>query len=235
MKTMRRGFMVLVVLLFVASVAQAVDFAGTSSGTFENPVPQSLASVLTGVGTNHFTWGAANGFGTGPSSLLFTGGPYSGLYETEFKFGTLDYFNGTIAADTGASAVDLVATLAFTLPFGVTENFSFTFQLINTPNSTGTLAGDADYVNLGNAFDPTVFFTDGTTNYYLQFTRFGNVSTTGGFATPGQFHVYEGYSASADLFGKLTATPTNQLPEPTSMLLFGAGMAGLALMRKKFN
>ena len=140
------------------------------------------------------------------------------------------YFNGTIVLGTEADTVDLLATLAFTLPSGITESFNFTFGLVTTPNTTDPLAS-ADYVFLNSAFDPTKTFSVGGVDYTLQFTRFGNTSPGGFITTVSEFHVLEDHSASADIFGKITAHPT-QLPEPASMALLLSGLLGLGIMRK---
>lgn len=233
-KLIHRGFMIMVMFVCAFTTAQAADFTGDSSGIFTNPVggPDNPAMVYTGLGTNHFTWGDADGFGTGPSSLTFTGVNFTGLFEQEFKFGHIDYFNGTVVLGTAADAVDLLTTLAFTDPSGVTRSFNFTLGLVTTPNTNDPLQS-ADYVFLNNAFDPTVFFSVNGIDYTLQFTRFGNPSA-GGIVTVNQFHVLENQGASADLYGKLTAHPT-QLPEPSTMLLFFGGMAGLAVLRKRIR
>lgn len=154
-----RGFMVMVLTFCIASAVQAADFSGTTSGIFDSAVGP-VTMVTTGQGANYLTWGDPDGFGTGPSALTFTGMAFSGIYETEFKFSAIDYFNGTIVSGTGADAVDLLATLTFIDPSGVIQDFNVTFQLINTPN-TGAPMDQADTVLLSNAYDPTAFFTVG--------------------------------------------------------------------------
>jgi hypothetical protein len=209
----------------------ADDFTGSSTGVFLNPTGPG-GMVTTGTGTNVFTWGDQNGFGTGPCSLSFTGNAFSGSFETtEFKFGKLNYFNGTITAGTEADTVDLKTTLNFTVPSVFDKSFTFTFQLINTPNTDDPVAS-ADYVMLNNAFDATQFFTIGVTDYTLQFTRFGNIGSGGFITTVDQFHVFENQSANADLFGVITAHPHGVF-EPSSLFLLGAGLLGLAGLRRK--
>jgi hypothetical protein len=135
-------------ILLIASGALAIDFNGTSSGTFINPVGPS-GMVTTGVGTSAFTWGT--GVNSPPSSLGFTGGTFTGFYDQEFSFGTLTYFNGTIASGSEANAVTLDALLTFTLPSGITQNFNFPLGLINTPNTTDPNAS-ADYQDVEKLF-----------------------------------------------------------------------------------
>jgi len=183
--------------------------------------------VADGVGTSTFSWGTAQ---TQQSSLTFTGSAFFGNFETEFKFGNLSFTNGTINTGTGANSVDLIVTLSFLTPSGVNESFSFPFQLINTVNTNDPVAS-ADAVKFQAVFDPTKFFTVDNIDYTLQFTRFGNVGPNGFITTITQFNVLENESASADMFGKLTAHPSN-VPEPTSIFLFGAGLIGLCAIRR---
>jgi hypothetical protein len=209
----------------------ADDFTGSSSGIFVNPTGPS-GMVTTGVNSNFFTWGEPLISGTNPNSLEFTGNNFSGFFETtEFKFGILNYFNGTIENGSQENTVNLETRLDFTVPTVFNKSFTFTFQLINTLN-TGTPDENADSVMLNNAFDATQFFTIGVTDYTLQFTRFGNIGSGGFITTVDQFHVYEGETASADLFGKITAQPHGVF-EPSSLFLLGAGLLGLAGLRRK--
>jgi hypothetical protein len=233
---MKKGswFMVITFsMLVVVSNVMAVDFTGNSTGVFGNPTGPS-GMLTTGVGTNNFTWGDGTPFSSPPSSLLFTGGPFSGVWETEFKFGHLDYFNGTIAADTEANSVALFPTLSFSSPFLVNLTFGLTFQLINTANTADPIAS-ADYVKLDQLFDPAASWVIGTDTYYFQFTRFANTDSNGFITTVNEFHVLEAQTAGADVFAKLTTRPTNSVPEPGTLALIISSLVVLVGLRRKLE
>lgn len=213
-------------LVFAANI-NAIPIAGGSSGDFINPTGPS-GMVVTGVGTDSFTWGTgANG--SPPSSLGYTGNLFSVETDDVFSFGTLTYFNGTIFADTGANSVDLDVTLTLTNPSGIVEDFLYSMSLINTLNTSDPNAS-ADIVNLPG-IQPESFFTVGGINYTLEFVGFGAISGDG-FTTVDQFHVLEGFSASAEMLGRITVA-TAAIPEPATLLLFGSGLLGLSLIRRK--
>ena len=225
-KSMLMFFMSIGILLF-ASSSYAIPIAGSSSGIFINPLGPA-GMVTTGVGTSSFTWGTSAYWNTGPSSLNFAGNSFSVGTDDVFSFGSLTYFNGTILLGSQADSVDLNVTLSLTTPSGIEEDFIYDLGLINTPNTSDPYAS-ADYVNLPSSM-PGSFFTIDGVNYTLEFMGFGNI-TGSGFSTIDRFHVREGSIASADLLGRVTAAET--VPEPSVILLFVSGLAGLVMYRRK--
>ncbi|GMR04420.1 MAG: hypothetical protein BMS9Abin23_0317 [Thermodesulfobacteriota bacterium] len=228
---LKRGFKILLAVLSIVLLsysAQAAPIEGNSTGIFTNPSGPGTM-VTTGVGTDTFTWGT--GAHGGPSSSLnFTGNTIATDFNTLFSFGTLNYFNGTIYSGTQADNVDLLISLNLTSPTGLSENFNYSLNLINTLN-VGVPAIDADYVVFPTVF-PGTSFTLGDTEYTLAFSGFGSI-TSGGFASMNEFHVYEGSTASAELIG--TITTRTAVPEPSTLLLFGSALVGLAFLRRKFS
>lgn len=201
-------------------------FAGGASGTFVGP----QGGVTTGVGTSTFTWGVGQ---PDVSSLSFVGKSFSVTTPSgytlgaaaqaarpSFSIGSLNYHNGTIRGGTGADAVTLSAPVSLSKPVvaGPTA-ISARLQLINTPN-TGDPVASADIVDLSAAIAPVTVTTAGGLPITVQPVGFGN-ATPGGFTQLNRFFVFEGASASADLFAQI-ASPCEAVVKG-GVTLTGAG------------
>ena len=205
-----------VALLAVDSVSAGpvTTFTGSTTGVFSDP----SGGVVTGVGTNSFTWGVGD-----PSRLHFTGTPFTVTTSTGYLLGsasqanrpfvglgTLDYHNGEISAGTQADAVRLDTSVRLTLPVeaGPAIIPSQLF-LINTPNTDGAghpLPPDqaADIVFLPQTLPPVTLTTVGGAPITVLPSGFGNILGPG-FSQADKFFVYEGGSASADLIGQIAS------------------------------
>lgn len=212
-------------LSLVSFSASSALFQGTGSGVFDNPAGPSGFAV-TGVGTNQFTWGIAT-TGSPASSLDYTGRSFDIDENDRFVFGTLNYFNGNIESQTGATSVDLNVGLNFTSPFTNTENFTFNLGLINTQNNADP-DSSADIVNFDNTV-PSNFFSSGGLDFTLEFIGFGTL-TGSGFTIKDSFRVLETESATVDLVGRITSTPT---PVPGAVWLFSSGLIALVAIRRR--
>jgi hypothetical protein len=94
---------------------------------------------------------------------------------------------------------------------------------------------DADIVNFDNSV-PSNFFSSEGVDYTLEFLGFRTL-TGSGFTVEDSFRVLENDSASVDLVGRITSTPS-AVPVPAAVWLFGSGLLGLygiGKQRKKQN
>ncbi len=213
-----------------AMAVPMTTFQGTSSGVFTNP----SGGVNTGVGTNFFTWGVGS---PDVSSLRFTGKNFSVNTPTGyilgssaqsnrpvFSLGTLDYHNGTIQTGTGANSVRLDTTVQLSAPVqaGPTA-IPAQLNLINSPNTSDPVAS-ADSVFLPGSLPPVTLTTAGGAPITVEPSGFGN-ATSGGFTQVSQFFVFEGASASADLFAQI-ASPCEPIVRNavTTSVAGGTGM-----------
>lgn len=179
------------------------SFQGNGSGIFTNHGPAS--AVVSGLNTNHFTWGT--GSGTPASSLTYTGASFAITTDHVFSLGTLSYFNGTIVGGTEATSVQLRVNVNLVSPSTISsQEFTYPLGLVNSPN-TGDPDADADSVLLAlPAFPTQEFVAPDQTVYTLEVVGFGTVSGNG-FSTINQFFVREGGTASANLLGKFIVSP----------------------------
>jgi len=189
-------------------------------------------------GSASFQWGEAATWTSYPhsSALWFTPLSVSGAQaEQAFTLGYLNYRNGTIASDTGASAVDLTVNLSFS-DSGISPlSVNYSMQLENTLNGDDPVAS-ADIVRLGNVSAPIEFTDTAGNRYYLELTfRPDQTTLDGTLSTQDEFRVFEGSQGTAELVGRFTTTPVTAggptVPEPSSLLLGALG--SLLLFRRR--
>lgn len=150
---------------------------GKSAATFKNPSPTCPPATCSGVGSSTFSWGDGSLFGSPPSSLSFTPTAFTPTIDSKFKIGDLSYFNGTILGGSEVNMIDLIFDLSFGFgtTFGTPFQLDASLSLINTLNGGVDPFADADFVSF----------------------------ILGGFT--GNFHVFEGQSASIPLYAQLTS------------------------------
>jgi hypothetical protein len=205
---------------------------GDTTGKFANPAPAT--AVVSGVGSNSFAWGTGD-----PSSLTFAASAFDTKPDTEFKLGRLTFHNGTIASGTGADAVDLTMSIAFT---NVPEkNFDLTsrMNIVNTLNTSDPIAS-ADTVTIGG-FSFTFNVLEGQTasvdlmgKLTTGLSALASGAVESGADMPSAFPFDPDPLYSLVLTG--LANPSSggfigTVPEPATTLLIALGMVLLMLRR----
>jgi hypothetical protein len=227
MKSLLRIALACAALVTFSAQAAPLTVSGSASATFNNP---TAGSTNSGAGKNTFTWGNPSNFGVGANKLTFKGTSFDSVLNTPFKIGSLKYFNGTTAAGSNASNVDLSAVFKFKLPGAASVSSNLALALNSTPN-TGNATANADFVTLSNMLAPTFFAISGA-NYKLTFTGFQNIKGDGFLQSNAQqLHVLEGKSATADLYASIEAV--SAVPEPETYAMFGTGLALLGLFARR--
>jgi hypothetical protein len=112
---------------------------GKANASFVNPAPDS--AVVSGVGSNNFSWGSGQ-----PSQLLFTPKSFNPKPDEVFSLGILSFFNGTIASASGADSVDLAIDLMFNNAIENNQQLSASLAIVNTLNTDDPIAS-ADSVS----------------------------------------------------------------------------------------
>jgi hypothetical protein len=218
----------------LSSQAQAGTISGKSSGTWVNPslLDNNTQLVYTGVDTNSFTWGEAVP-GTPPNQLIFTGDSFSADIGSWFKIGNLDYFNGTVYADTGVDNVTLNLALNFNNQVSVSQIFPVSFHLENTPNNNINLKdpSNADSVKW-NTILPNSSFTLGGNNYTLEIERSSPGSQTTGITALEGDQITAGFYARVNS-SDVQSAPSKDVPEAPS-ILGSLLVGGYLIYRKKF-
>ena len=211
----------LTLLAFVASsqVANAATFEGTASATFGTPTPDTGGVVFSGVGTNTFSSGSPVGLSTS-NIFVVDGLAFSTVEDTPFAVANLTYTNGVTSNGTNIDFVPADLSLDFSTPSGVSEAFTFTFDLDVTPNTTGDPVLDADTLSVIDVFSTTSFEVAGEL-FTLELLGF---STDGGTVIDNVFTLPEDATTTSQLFARITAPPQG-VPEssPAALVFLGLG------------
>lgn len=190
---------------------ETATVAGASVGSFSNPIGEKSmeTNLAGGVTSDYFEWGKVN---TGNAGLAKSWLDYDGLAfanitgSDRFQIGVLNYFNGSILTNSGATEVSFAIDLDFDLNgVAATSTFDFDLELVNVVNKGNDKWEDADYVRLANPIASQIVTFNGL-QYQLQI-EFGETSASG-ISYFNEFHVVENEQASTRIYGTLVEVGT---------------------------
>lgn len=192
---------------------ETASISGTSVGTFSNPIgdKQMETNLVNGLTSDYFEWGKDTSENSNTklskSWLDYDGLSFANINTGQrFQIGMLDYFNGAILGNTGATEVSFAVDLSLALNgVAVKSSFDFDLELVNVENKGANEWEDADFVRLADPIASQIITFNGI-QFQLQL-EFGETSSSG-ISYFNEFHVIENEQASTRIYGTLVEVGT---------------------------
>lgn len=201
----------------------APTFTGESFGIFGAPVNPWRTTVFEitdedeGI-ENRLTWGKPAS-GSFSSFVQFDGEEFNTGLNELFYLGDLTYGNGTLKNGTKFEGdFPLEIYLSFSEPIDREENFEFSFNLLETTNTTGDPVLDGDFLRFSDAGLSQETFKYKGNLYTLEL--FGFQTSDGDLTTRGQFSLPEETVTTTSLFGKVSQVNSTIITKVETVLTF---------------
>ena len=225
------SLMVLGLVFGSVSMVRADLSVDSVVGSWDNAVPTGLSvyypAITNGDPLSIVRWGEPADTRQSGYDFLAVTTPFDAVVDgTAFNLGTFTHHNYPVFAPS-LTSIDLDVSISI-FGFGMLSP-AFHFTHSETPNnaSPATNPLNNDLITLAN---PTLnaTFSDGIDTYFFNLIGF---STNGGTTIASNFSTVETQSNDAALYARITSRPITT-PEPTTLLLLGLGLMGLAGVRR---
>ncbi len=210
------------VIATISLPVQAALFSGNLLNVrWGEPSPGSNTDpVYSGVGTDTFSWGDADNFGTGANQLEFQAISFVDVgLDSLFPIAELSYFNGTVLVDTSVEQVPLSFDFSLDTPDYVSQSYQLGVDILNTLNDSDDPLENADTVKFTNNTALTSFSYDGK-EYQISLAGF---SQDDGVNISNDIIALEDETTTTRLYAKIIEVPAKtRVPEPG--MLFGVSL-----------
>ncbi|MFB2876384.1 choice-of-anchor K domain-containing protein [Floridanema aerugineum] len=201
----------------------ALTFTGESFGIFGPPVNPLRTTVFEitdedGGTENRLTWGRP-ATGSFSNFVQFDGEEFNTGLNEPFYLGDLTYGNGQVSQNTNFQGdFPLEIYLSFSDPVDREENFEFTFNILETTNTTGDPVLDGDFLRFSDAGLSQETFRYKGNLYTLEL--FGFETDDGDLTTKGQFISPEDTVTTTSLFGKVSQVSSTVVTTVETVLTY---------------